>query len=112
MSSFENPYPQYTLQPEPRIQQERRSTSTSRKTRKSKEKRTASINYGKIKFSLHFIIFVAYQCLRQKIPNVPVDTKLSKIKTLRYATNYIKYLGALLNNELPCDTDFNPTNSI
>ena len=68
------------------------------------------------KCSVHCVLetrkYSAYQCLRQKIPNVPVDTKLSKIKTLRYATNYIKYLGALLNDEISNETDFNPTNSI
>lgn len=63
-------------------------------------------------YSFLKLSYSAYQSLRQKIPNVPVDTKLSKIKTLRFATNYIKYLGALLNNEIPNDTDFNPINSI
>ena len=54
---------------------------------------------------------LAYNVLRHKIPNVPPDTKLSKIKTLRYATNYIRYLAAVLNDEIPATREFNPTNS-
>ena len=38
----------------------------------------------------------AFAELRAKLPNVPADTKLSKIKTLRYAIIYIKYLMDLL----------------
>jgi hypothetical protein len=38
----------------------------------------------------------AFSCLRDCIPNVPYDTKLSKIKTLRLATSYISYLMELL----------------
>lgn len=34
----------------------------------------------------------AFSELRECIPNVPADTKLSKIKTLRLATSYIAYL--------------------
>lgn len=37
--------------------------------------------------------------MRDCIPNVPCDTKLSKIKTLRLATSYIDYLMQLLNSE-------------
>ena len=55
-------------------------------------------------------IFQAYNTLRNRIPNVPADTKLSKIKTLRYATNYIKYLDSILKGEISSTTDFNPTN--
>ncbi|XP_031550044.1 heart- and neural crest derivatives-expressed protein 2-like [Actinia tenebrosa] len=38
----------------------------------------------------------AFEDLRQHIPNVPVDTKLSKIKTLRLAISYIRYLNEVL----------------
>ena len=41
----------------------------------------------------------AFANLRGCIPNVPSDTKLSKIKTLRLATSYIAYLMDMLNKE-------------
>lgn len=53
---------------------------------KKERRRTQSINN-------------AYANLRDCIPNVPCDTKLSKIKTLRLATSYIDYLMMLLNTE-------------
>ncbi|KAG9347027.1 hypothetical protein JZ751_005954 [Albula glossodonta] len=43
-------------------------------------------------------INTAFAELRDRIPNVPADTKLSKIKTLRLATSYIAYLMKLLDN--------------
>ncbi|XP_077983969.1 heart- and neural crest derivatives-expressed protein 2-like [Glandiceps talaboti] len=43
----------------------------------------------------------AFSDLRDCIPNVPADTKLSKIKTLRLATSYISYLMDLLGNDDP-----------
>ncbi|XP_035212125.1 heart- and neural crest derivatives-expressed protein 2-like [Stegodyphus dumicola] len=43
----------------------------------------------------------AFAELRECIPNVPSDTKLSKIKTLRLATSYIAYLMDLLAQEDP-----------
>ncbi|XP_051870638.1 heart- and neural crest derivatives-expressed protein 1-like [Pristis pectinata] len=46
---------------------------------KKERRRTESINS-------------AFAELRECIPNVPADTKLSKIKTLRLATSYIAYL--------------------
>lgn len=39
----------------------------------------------------------AFSKLRERIPNVPKDTKLSKIKTLKLAALYIKFLNELLN---------------
>ncbi|VEN58201.1 unnamed protein product, partial [Callosobruchus maculatus] len=55
---------------------------------KKERRRTQSINN-------------AYADLRDCIPNVPADTKLSKIKTLRLATSYISYLTrALESNDL------------
>ncbi|XP_067851857.1 heart- and neural crest derivatives-expressed protein 1-like [Heptranchias perlo] len=53
----------------------RRGTAVPKKERR----RTESINS-------------AFAELRECIPNVPADTKLSKIKTLRLATSYIAYL--------------------
>ncbi|XP_049837508.1 heart- and neural crest derivatives-expressed protein 1-like isoform X2 [Schistocerca gregaria] len=50
---------------------------------KKERKRTQSINN-------------AFADLRDCIPNVPADTKLSKIKTLRLATSYIGYLMRVL----------------
>lgn len=43
----------------------------------------------------------AFAELRDHIPNVPPDTKLSKIKTLRLAISYIKFLMEILeeNND-------------
>lgn len=38
----------------------------------------------------------AFAELRDHIPNVPADTKLSKIKTLRLAISYIKFLMEVL----------------
>ncbi|CAF94169.1 unnamed protein product, partial [Tetraodon nigroviridis] len=41
----------------------------------------------------------AFAELRDCIPNVPADTKLSKIKTLRLATSYISYLMDILEKD-------------
>ncbi|XP_067319764.1 heart- and neural crest derivatives-expressed protein 1 [Anolis sagrei] len=43
----------------------------------------------------------AFAELRECIPNVPADTKLSKIKTLRLATSYIAYLMEVLAKDGP-----------
>jgi len=43
----------------------------------------------------------AFSALRGCIPNVPSDTKLSKIKTLRLATSYIAYLMDILSKDDP-----------
>lgn len=51
----------------------------------------------------------AFEDLRQHIPNVPVDTKLSKIKTLRLAISYIRYLMDVLEETKdgqPCTKNF------
>ncbi|XP_037926437.1 protein Fer3 isoform X2 [Hermetia illucens] len=53
---------------------------------KKERRRTQSIN-------------TAFSSLRNKIPNVPADTKLSKIKTLRLATSYISYLTRVLEGD-------------
>ncbi|XP_028160108.1 heart- and neural crest derivatives-expressed protein 2 isoform X2 [Ostrinia nubilalis] len=59
----------------------RRSTAN-----KKERRRTQSIN-------------TAFSDLRECIPNVPPDTKLSKIKTLRLATSYISYLLKVLETD-------------
>ncbi|CAL1572917.1 unnamed protein product [Knipowitschia caucasica] len=72
------------LTPDPRFEAlggpaKRRSSAGPKKERR----RTESIN-------------TAFAELRECIPNVPADTKLSKIKTLRLATSYITYLMEVL----------------
>ena len=61
----------------------RRSSAANKKERR----RTQSINN-------------AFAELRDCIPNVPSDTKLSKIKTLRLATSYIAYLMGILRDDV------------
>lgn len=60
---------------------------------KKERRRTMSINN-------------AFSELRDCIPNVPADTKLSKIKTLRLATSYISYLMAVLEAGSEADIPF------
>ena len=55
---------------------------------KKERRRTQSIN-------------CAFDDLRNKIPQIPKDTKLSKIKTLKLATEYIEHLMILLENGTP-----------
>ncbi|KAL3879990.1 hypothetical protein ACJMK2_032262 [Sinanodonta woodiana] len=62
----------------------KRRTSANKKERR----RTLSIN-------------TAFSNLRGCIPNVPSDTKLSKIKTLRLAISYISYLMDVLQKNDP-----------
>ena len=59
---------------------------------KKERRRTQSINN-------------AFASLRDCIPNVPTDTKLSKIKTLRLATSYIDYLMQV-GYLIPLDIDW------
>lgn len=56
------------------------------KANKKERRRTQSINQ-------------AFNELRRHIPDVPSDTKLSKIKTLRLAISYINYLMSALNED-------------
>ncbi|XP_064201247.1 heart- and neural crest derivatives-expressed protein 2-like [Anguilla rostrata] len=56
------------------------------KARRKERRRTQNINS-------------AFAELRDCIPNVPADTKLSKIKTLRLASSYIAYLMDLLDKD-------------
>ncbi|XP_053670437.1 heart- and neural crest derivatives-expressed protein 2-like [Anopheles nili] len=60
---------------------------------KKERRRTQSINS-------------AYTSLRDRIPNVPNDTKLSKIKTLRLAISYIAHLLAVVNGNQDPSCDF------
>lgn len=62
---------------------------------KKERRRTQSINS-------------AYLSLRERIPNVPDDTKLSKIKTLRLARTYISYLINVLQGNQDPSVDFRP----
>ncbi|XP_063696899.1 heart- and neural crest derivatives-expressed protein 2-like [Culicoides brevitarsis] len=62
---------------------------------KKERRRTQSINS-------------AYLSLREHIPNVPEDTKLSKIKTLRLARTYISYLVNVLQGNQDPSVDFRP----
>ncbi|XP_043269846.1 uncharacterized protein Hand [Venturia canescens] len=66
---------------EPVVRPKRRNTAN-----KKERRRTQSINN-------------AFADLRDCIPNVPADTKLSKIKTLRLAASYIGYLMAVLESD-------------
>jgi hypothetical protein len=56
------------------------------KANKKERRRTQSINQ-------------AFSELRRHIPDVPSDTKLSKIKTLRLAISYINHLVAILKRD-------------
>lgn len=56
------------------------------KANKKERRRTQSINQ-------------AFNELRKHIPDVPSDTKLSKIKTLRLAISYISHLMSTLNGD-------------
>ena len=70
-----------------RFKSQRKSTHSRRLSANQKERRrTQNIN-------------VAFAELRRCIPNVPQDTKLSKIRTLRLATSYIGYLQEVLKHE-------------
>ena len=71
----------------PRLKSQRKSTHSRRLSANQKERRrTQNIN-------------IAFAELRRCIPNVPRDTKLSKIRTLRLATSYIGYLQEVLQAE-------------
>ena len=73
----------------PRVRVVKRRNTANKKERR----RTQSINN-------------AFTELRDCIPNVPADTKLSKIKTLRLATSYISYLMTVLDAGDAADVPF------
>ncbi|XP_017347983.1 heart- and neural crest derivatives-expressed protein 1 [Ictalurus punctatus] len=86
------------VEPQPRPRERARSSSCSRKPR-AKRRRSASLN-------------TAFAELRELIPHVPADTKLSKIKTLRLATGYIAHLTDILHAHTgDTDTDEDETAS-
>lgn len=75
-----------------RSKSQRKSTYSRRLSANQKERRrTQNINS-------------AFAELRRCIPNVPQDTKLSKIRTLRLATSYIGYLQEVLQEEQDRET--------
>ncbi|OXA52708.1 heart- and neural crest derivatives-expressed protein 2 isoform X2 [Folsomia candida] len=69
----------------------RRPVKRRNTANKKERRRTQSINN-------------AFTELRDCIPNVPADTKLSKIKTLRLATSYISHLSSILTSDDPLRT--------
>lgn len=62
------------------------------KANKKERRRTQSIN-------------LAFNELRKHIPDVPSDTKLSKIKTLRLAISYIRHLMSILDESSSYGSD-------
>lgn len=81
----------------PRLKSQRKSTYSRRMSANQKERRrTQNIN-------------TAFAELRRCIPNVPQDTKLSKIRTLRLATSYIGYLQEVLQKEQRIATSNTPS---
>ncbi|XP_031550043.1 heart- and neural crest derivatives-expressed protein 2-like [Actinia tenebrosa] len=64
----------------------RKAKTTKPATSKKERRRTQNIN-------------AAFAELRKHIPNVPSDTKLSKIKTLKLAMSYIHHLEFQLEGE-------------
>lgn len=71
----------------------RKAKSTARPaTSKKERRRTQNIN-------------AAFAELRKHIPNVPSDTKLSKIKTLKLAMSYIHHLESQLEGEEQAERD-------
>jgi len=86
-------YPYYSSQEPAYLQSEGGGPMRTEKRKivgsnKKERRRTQSIN-------------TAFASLRDCIPNVPCDTKLSKIKTLRLATSYIDYLINVLKSDDP-----------
>jgi len=80
-NSLKEPYHAMATTPERIIQRT--------KANKKERRRTQSINQ-------------AFGELRRHIPDVPSDTKLSKIKTLRLAIGYINHLTDTLNKGAQC----------
>lgn len=93
-SSKQEPQIQVEQQPQQLLPGEpKKRVSANKKERR----RTQSINN-------------AFNELRNRIPHVPSDTKLSKIKTLKLATKYIEYLMSVLEQNDPnlLSTGFKP----
>ena len=88
------------IKSEPNVQQHQQGEPKKRVSANKKERRrTQSIN-------------CAFEELRNRIPEIPHDTKLSKIKTLKLATEYIEHLMRLLEegapNNGPIEISFKP----
>ncbi|XP_076819940.1 uncharacterized protein LOC143465499 isoform X1 [Clavelina lepadiformis] len=71
------------------------------------------IQYHRVKTNLrkrerNLSINKAFDNLRNRIPNLPSDTKVSKIKVLRLAADYIKYLGNVLQKDKTNSSSSNP----
>ena len=74
----------HNQQPQNQQHEPKKRVSANKKERR----RTQSIN-------------CAFEELRNRIPEIPHDTKLSKIKTLKLATEYIEHLMRLLEEGTP-----------
>ncbi|XP_075150198.1 heart- and neural crest derivatives-expressed protein [Haematobia irritans] len=89
-SLFTNDSPKsHTISVPPPVRVVKKRNTANKKERR----RTQSINN-------------AFSCLRDKIPNVPSDTKLSKIKTLKLAILYIRYLVDVLDGDQDPNSGF------
>ena len=82
------------VQEEKEPEQVESGTTESRK-RKSKPRATTSKKERRRTQNIN----AAFGDLRNHIPNVPADTKLSKIKTLKLAMSYIRHLEKILDSE-------------
>jgi len=85
---------QPTKEEKPKVEPCDPPTSTVPESNNSTEVPRGSANRKERKRTL--TMNSAFAELRDHIPNVPPDTKLSKIKTLRLAISYIKFLMEIL----------------
>nr|XP_018670755.1 transcription factor protein isoform X1 [Ciona intestinalis] len=78
-------------------QQEEPSYQTRVRTNLRKRERNLNINK-------------AFDDLRDRIPNLPSDTKISKIKVLRLASDYIRHLSKVLVKKTPSQKEYETDN--